>query len=191
MIIILRVIIIILVTLLLQKEMKRILFLTLIITHTIAFSQQTIKGKIIDTLTKEPLEMAVIKDSATGAIVVSDKGGYFTFNNTKDNTFIISLIEYSGYTLHTSSPKDNYIIPLQRAVVNLNNITITNQRNIISTNRALSMLDLNDHPAKSAQDLLRMVPGVLISQHNGGGERQSRYLSEDLTATMVPILICR
>jgi len=164
------------VTLLLKKSMRRILFLVFILYHTIAFSQQSIKGKIIDAVTKEPLEMAAIKDSATGVIIVSDKAGCFTFNKPKGNIFYITLTEYSGYILHISSPKGKYIIPLQRSVVNLNDITITHQKNIISTNRALSLLDLNAHPAKSAQDLLRLVPGLFISQHQGGGKAEQIFL---------------
>ena len=156
--------------------MKRILILTFILFHTIAFSQQTIKGKIIDALTKEPLEMVEIKDSATGLKVFSDKEGLFIFTKAIGSILFISLPEYSEYTLYTFSQKGKFIIPLQKSIVNLNNITITNQRNIISTNRALSLLDLNTHPAKSAQDLLRLVPGLLISQHQGGGKAEQIFL---------------
>jgi len=156
--------------------MKKVLLFTCIFFQTIAFTQSKIKGIIIDAVTNEPIESAVIKDSVSGVVVVTDKDGTFLFNKPKGKILFISTAEYSGYTLHINSQKENYIIPLQRNVVSLSNITITNQRNIISTNRALSMLDLNDHPAKSAQDLLRMVPGVFISQHNGGGKAEQIFI---------------
>lgn len=40
----------------------------------------------------------------------------------------------------------------------------------------LSLLDLNRNPAKSAQDLLRLVPGLFIAQHQGGGKAEQIFL---------------
>ena len=70
--------------------MKRVLFIALIFIQTIVFSQQTFKGKIVDAITKEPLEMASIKDSASGEITFSDKDGMFSLHKKNGNTFFIS-----------------------------------------------------------------------------------------------------
>ena len=156
--------------------MKKILLLAFVAFQTFAFAQQNISGRIIDAVTKEPLEMAVIKDSVTGVEIISDKNGSFTFKDAKGNTFFVSLIGYTGFSLHTVPQEKNYTIPLHKGIIDLSDITITNQRNIISTNRALSLLDLNAHPAKTAQDLLRLVPGLFVAQHQGGGKAEGLAL---------------
>src|SRR5262249_22934846 len=40
----------------------------------------------------------------------------------------------------------------------------------------LSRIDLNLVPARSAQDLLRLVPGLFIAQHQGGGKAEQIFL---------------
>lgn len=40
----------------------------------------------------------------------------------------------------------------------------------------LSRIDLNMQPARSAQDLLRLVPGLFIAQHQGGGKAEQIFL---------------
>ena len=59
--------------------------------------------------------------------------------------------------------------------VNLESVVIT-AGNGINTFHILSQLDLNTHPARSAQDLLRLVPGLFIAQHQGGGKAEQIFL---------------
>jgi hypothetical protein len=40
----------------------------------------------------------------------------------------------------------------------------------------LSQLDLNTLPSRSAQDMLRLVPGLFIAQHQGGGKAEQIFL---------------
>lgn len=58
----------------------------------------------------------------------------------------------------------------------LEDIIITTNKNPLYFTQILSTLDLNAHPTKSAQDLLRLVPGLFISQHQGGGKAEQIFL---------------
>lgn len=156
--------------------MKKIMSFLFILLQHFVYAQENITGRIIDADTKEPIEMVTIKDSTTGLEILSDKDGSFFFKKVKGNTFYISSMGYKDFSLHTVLQEKIYIIPLQKTVINLSNITITNQKNIISTNRTLSLLDLNARPAKTAQDLLRLVPGLFVAQHQGGGKAEGLAL---------------
>ena len=41
---------------------------------------------------------------------------------------------------------------------------------------SFSKIDLNLRPAKSAQEILRIVPGLFIAQHQGGGKAEQIFL---------------
>ena len=63
----------------------------------------------------------------------------------------------------------------ERAVVNLKEVVVTNNAGA-NTFHTLSRIDLNMRPARSAQDLLRLVPGLFIAQHQGGGKAEQIFL---------------
>ncbi len=48
--------------------------------------------------------------------------------------------------------------------------------NSTATFNAFSKIDLNLRPAKSAQEILRIVPGLFIAQHQGGGKAEQIFL---------------
>ena len=60
--------------------------------------------------------------------------------------------------------------------INLKEVIITSHTNNLTTSRTLSGIDLNMEPMKSAQDLLRRVPGLFIAQHQGGGKAEQIFL---------------
>ncbi|HXB94744.1 MAG TPA: TonB-dependent receptor [Puia sp.] len=59
--------------------------------------------------------------------------------------------------------------------VNMPSVMIS-ANNGIHTYHILSQIDLDTHPARSAQDLLRLVPGLFIAQHQGGGKAEQIFL---------------
>jgi hypothetical protein len=67
------------------------------------------------------------------------------------------------------------IIALEHGAITLKDVTIINNATL-KTYNALTALDLNMEPAKSAQDLLRLVPGLFIAQHQGGGKAEQIFL---------------
>ncbi|MEO8765360.1 MAG: TonB-dependent receptor, partial [Ginsengibacter sp.] len=59
-------------------------------------------------------------------------------------------------------------IYLERGPVDLKEIIITPQSGNLSFHN-ISAIDLNIHPLNSSQDLMRLVPGLFLGQHQGGG----------------------
>ena len=125
-------------------------------------------GKIVDQKTGEPVESAVLSIGTTGKASVTDAEGHFNFNIPVDSAAVtISMIGYHSKTIEITTQHTN-IIHLEKGPVDLKEIIITPQSNI-STFHYLSSIDLNMRPINSSQDLMRLVPGLFLGQHQGGG----------------------
>jgi len=61
----------------------------LLLTHVLFAQQKRIKGKVLDTLTREPIESAVITDIKTKIKTGTDKNGNFTLDNVKGDSFCV------------------------------------------------------------------------------------------------------
>lgn len=144
------------------------LFLLLPVT-TPLFSQQKFRGKIIDSLNGEPLPFAVVSAGTGGPAVMTDKLGYFqlTAANSAD-TLHVSLIGYHARAIACTHLANPFVVALARGAMDLKEVTINPQLNSASFH-TISGIDLRLRPVNSAQDLLRLVPGLFLGEHHGGG----------------------
>ena len=161
--------------------MQKILILLFTITisffSSVSFSQKIIKGKVIDKVTKEPLELAVVTVLRTGKKTLTDRDGNFILRNASpEDSLYISFIGYKSEIIAGHANKNLLKAELEKGAINLSEIVITSQTNNLSTMRALTNLDLNMRPARSAQDMLRLVPGLFIAQQVGGGKAEQIFL---------------
>lgn len=156
--------------------MKIIFILLFILFSTAVFSQQIIRGNILDKTNGEPLQYAVISQGGRGTAVISDKEGYFqlTIGSSADS-LNISIIGYRPLTLAVSKTKKPLLIQMDRGSVDLESVTIIPQSNN-ATFQTLSAIDLHIRPINSAQDLMRLVPGLFLGQHHGGGIAEHIFL---------------
>ena len=133
-----------------------------------SFSQHRVAGKIIDQKTRQAIESAVITIPALGKTVVSDAQGNFMVNLLADSSVAhISMIGYRTKSIQFIS-QERPIIQMERGPVDLKGIIIAPQANLVSFHN-LSEIDLNIRPVNSAQDLMRLVPGLFLGEHHGGG----------------------
>jgi hypothetical protein len=155
----------------------KIIFILLFISYSIpAHSQQIIRGNILDKTSSEPLQYAVISQVGRGTSVSSDKEGYFQLNiPVSVDSLNISIIGYQSRTLAVSDFKKQLIITMDRGPVDLESVTITPQSNN-GTFQTLSAIDLHIRPINSSQDLMRLVPGLFLGQHHGGGIAEHIFL---------------
>ena len=90
---------------------------------------QNLTAKIIDKQTGKPIPYANIKTSKYSG-VISNEEGYFTIHAEDDNlkTLIISCLGYQNKTLNIQDIKTlNFIIPLEEAINQLNEVYISNK----------------------------------------------------------------
>ena len=159
--------------------MKRIICTGIILLTTVIAFSQAIQGRVIDRATKEPLELAYIRYSNGNTAVLTNKQGYFSLNTGSANAGAAALIVVSfiGYETQTISISDRseVLVEMEKGSINLQEVVITPQSTAQSFH-TISRIDLNLQPVRSAQDILRTVPGLFIGQHQGGGKSEQIFL---------------
>ncbi|MFM9909524.1 MAG: TonB-dependent receptor, partial [Chitinophagaceae bacterium] len=144
-----------------------LLFTTVTIQAQIKFS-----SRIIDQITNEPVDGAIVQNGKN--ISISDKDGVFILELTA-NEPTISVFAI-GYTLQLiEASKTGKEIKLKPTAVTLKEIIIRNGTQIGAAT-TISKIDLGLRPVNSAQDFLRYVPGLFIAQHQGGGKAEQIFL---------------
>ena len=139
-------------------------------------AQTLVRGRVLDKDTHEPLELAVVTDLHTGKKTITDDDGDFTLKMPAPAPLSVSMVGHTTETL-TAPSGTPLIIFLPRGILDLKEVTITNSTAAggVGSFHTLSNIDLNLRPVRSAQYLLRLVPGLFIAQHQGGGKaEQSR-----------------
>jgi TonB dependent receptor/TonB-dependent Receptor Plug Domain/CarboxypepD_reg-like domain len=140
------------------------------------YCQSIIRGKVVDKMTRESLELAVVSDLKSGKKALTDKLGNFLFKSqSTGSSLAISFIGYKAIVIQAEPSVKPLLIEMEKAAFDLTSVTVTNHSGI-NTTRTLSYIDMNQQPAKSAQDLLRLVPGLFIAQHQGGGKAEQIFL---------------
>src|ERR1700753_1058074 len=134
----------------------------------------TVHGRVIDTLTNDPIEAALITDTKTDGQTSTNKNGDFNLRIIPGDSLRVSFIGYKQ-RLVKAQKSGKMLIAMEKGSIALKDVTISNPGSL-NTYRALTDFDLNLQPARSAQDLLRLVPGLFIAQHQGGGKAEQIFL---------------
>lgn len=147
-----------------------IILLAVLTSH--AQAQNTFRGKVVDAASRQPLQSALITDVKSPASrTTTDENGNFSIQSAGQVT--VSLVGYkaAGFTLSNTGIN---IIGLQADVINLKDIQL--ESNAATKFSTISKIDLDLKPVKNTQELLRLVPGLFIAQHAGGGKAEQIFL---------------
>jgi len=139
-----------------------------------SFSQNTVKGYVIDKETYQPIENVTIHFLNQSRHVHSDKNGYFFIGGVqKGDTLEFDCLTYQK-GLFVSNGSDTTIkVFLSKGVYQIGEITISSQLKQINS---ISSIDLAVKPVNTSQEVLREVPGLFIAQHQGGGKAEQIFL---------------
>ncbi len=149
--------------------MRTILFLLLLAAGAPLCAQSVLKGRITDAENNSPLCYAVVTTGSARRGVITDANGHFQISiPAAETSLTISLIGYRSQTLHWTPAIGNVQVKLIRGTIDLKMVTINPQSNQGSFH-SLSAIDLHLRPVNSSQDLLRLVPGLFLGEHHGGG----------------------
>ena len=159
--------------------MKAIFLLTIFTFFgvTFSFSQNILSGKVIDALSRQPLEDVSIWGygiDSTKLVSVTDQNGYFILNSQINNIQLTTnLVGYktTSFLFNSTQP---ILIALEHSNIQLKDI-IVNTKSTVPFNN-ISKVDLTLKPVRNTQELLRMVPGLFIAQHAGGGKAEQIFL---------------
>lgn len=142
------------------------------------YAQATIQGRVVDRLTHEPLENAMIRLEETS--VLSDVLGNFRLTvKHPGDSLLISYVGYKPVCLCAAqccndtsccangACQRGMVVPLDRQELDLRAVMIVPAPH--ASFHTISQIDLRLRPVNSAQDLMRLVPGLFLGQHQGGG----------------------
>ena len=157
-------------------NLYRPLFMVLcLLIFSFTEAQQTIHGKVIDAISRQPIEAASVtvisnKPSAT----ITDLYGNFSIQLTDKENLKVSYVGYKTAIIATDSIS-NPKIELQRDIVNLQDVVVL-QSNHETKFSTLAKIDLDLKPVRNTQELMRLVPGLFVAQHAGGGKAEQIFL---------------
>lgn len=140
-------------------------------------AQSIIKGKVVDAKSRQPLEAAsVVEFNNLKTKCLTDQYGNFSIlvNGEAKINLVVSYIGYKADTIDIQTKK-NVVIELHTDVVNLKDVVVL-QSNSLSKFSTLAKIDLDLNPVRNTQELLRLVPGLFIAQHAGGGKAEQIFL---------------
>jgi outer membrane receptor protein involved in Fe transport len=139
----------------------------------------SIRGLVADKETNTELQGAYIRLLELNLNTASNELGAFAFDDLPAGTYkiAVSFIGYKADTLKVSVSNhvtSNLKFLLKNAPLDLADIEINAQKS--RPMASFSQLDINMRSVNSAQDILRIVPGVFIAQHAGGGKAEQIFL---------------
>ena len=147
------------------------LLFVLIWVHTIAFAQTTIRGKITDEGSGEPLVgvAIVVKGKVTGT--TTDAQGEFTLetNSVPPFTLIISSIGYVGQEIEVTQNNQQVSLTLKSATVKMDQLVISASKVEESIMEApvsiekLAITELRNTPSFDMYDAIGNLKGVQVN----------------------------
>jgi outer membrane receptor protein involved in Fe transport len=145
-----------------------------------------LKGTVKDSLTKGALPFVIVtmQDTSTKQFsVTTDQLGNFKFTKLHNGQYVlsISIIGYKSFSVPVrvdeNQPMLEIAIELPRSAISLSLITVSGAtKNMGQTLNVINQLDMLLRPINSAQDLMRLVPGLFLAQHQGGGKAEQIFL---------------
>jgi len=145
-----------------------------------AYAQNISKGiYLVSTTSKVPVQDAYVQGINTNFHASSDENGFVNLLKMPSgiNQLVISSVGYQSATINISALNgaEYPVIFLQSKVLNLAEVTVSSAADN-SVYKPISSLDIHLRPIASSQEVLRMVPGLFIGQHAGGGKAEQIFL---------------
>ena len=135
---------------------------------------------IVGAVSKAPLPDVSVQSDDLNFNTISDDNGFVDLKNLPASAkkLLISCIGYQSVSIEISSlafTNGIAIISLTQKVSSLQEIKIiaASNKGIFKT---ISDLDIHLRPINNSQEVLRMVPGLFIGQHAGGGKAEQIFL---------------
>jgi hypothetical protein len=159
------------------------LLLGLLLGSQVAVGQRSaaLRGTVTDSLSGQPLAGVGVGLLGQPRGTATDALGQFRLSGLAAGTYQVRLGAL-GYKLKTSEitlvagETRGLAAALATTNLNLAEVTVSQPRDPNQTLAAISHIDQTLRPINSAQDLLRLVPGLFIAQHAGGGKAEQIFV---------------
>jgi outer membrane receptor protein involved in Fe transport len=161
--------------------MKRTLYAILLTIISLqAYAHRgIIAGTVIDQATNLPLRGVVVQLTGLGKGMVTNDLGQYRFVGLVAAPYKIEIshIGFKSLTINVTVKDDETVTvstQLNRAPIELSEVVVSSQQ--AHDQQLISSLDIRMRPITNSQEILRMVPGLFIGQHAGGGKAEQIFL---------------
>lgn len=156
-----------------------LLFYFLIVSLPALAHLGSISGMVYDQSTRLPLKDVTVQLSGTGKVTFTNEFGQYRFEDLVPAAYKIELshVSFRTLVLEVTVTEDETAFvksEMANANVELSEVTISTQR--AHDQQLISSLDIRLRPITNSQEILRIVPGLFIGQHAGGGKAEQIFL---------------
>jgi hypothetical protein len=137
---------------------------------------QEITGNILDSATLQPIEGVTICVMPGNLYGSSDASGNFMVHSVSQSAVLLfTAIGYQPVRISAATfQANNSSITLSPATLELSAVTISPRAG--EEFQAIRRIDITLRDISNAQEVLRLVPGLFIGQHQGGGKAEQIFL---------------
>lgn len=156
--------------------MKKILFLLIILSLSVynLDAQDVIRGVVVDAQTGKTIPGVNVSAKSGKIGTVTDVDGNFILN-TKEDSLKLRFSSVGYQTKYLVLKKgENKKVKIQPASVSISQIYVHNSTE--NAMQSISKIDLRLKPVNTSQEILRIIPGLFIAQHEGGGKAEQIFL---------------
>jgi len=139
----------------------------------------SITGTVVDNSNQQPLPNVSITLKKPARTVYTNAFGKYQFENLAAGTYQVEIshIGFIRQTIAVTVQEDRPTVistKLLTTAVELSQVSIAAQPT--EDLQLISSLDIKLRPITNSQEILRLVPGLFIGQHAGGGKAEQLFL---------------
>jgi len=175
-----------------MKSLRYIFLLTSLLLNRIQAEEQgEIRGKVMNAETGAALRFANIILEGTQRGTTSKLDGTFFLSRVPVGVYRVttSIVGFERTTKEVavvSTEITSVDFALGPKVTKTAEVFVTSTRSTSAASSSyVRALDFELRPKQSTQDLLRMVPGLVIAQHAGGGKAEQSSSNRSLSVIML------
>ena len=141
----------------------------------------TLRGTVADSLSGQPVVGASVGLVGQPGGTATDALGQFRLTGLPAGVHTLR-VGALGYRLQSQAvtlvagETRGLKLTLATSMLSLAEVTVSQPRDLNQNLAAITHIDQTLRPVTSAQDLLRLVPGLFIAQHAGGGKAEQIFL---------------
>ncbi|MEI9920170.1 MAG: TonB-dependent receptor [Bacteroidota bacterium] len=160
--------------------MKKLFFTVCfyLLISTVYAQLASLRGFVYDSTSGAGIYGAAIHIKELDKNTSATENGFFGFSSLTPGTYTFE-VSYVGYrklsqtiTLNSNINVINFTLSYSK--VQLEEVVVTAPT--INDQQVVSAVDINLRPINNSQEILRMIPGLFIGQHAGGGKAEQIFL---------------
>lgn len=160
-----------------NMKLKLLALNILLLSNVRLYAQQkTISGTVIDSASLVPINGVTVILNPLNQTAITGETGYFSYRNVEPaaQSLTITAVGYQKKVISLTQHDLTPLISLSPKQTLLTDVVIT--ANNLNPYKAISETDIKLRGVSNSQEVLRIVPGLFIGQHQGGGKAEQIFL---------------